>query len=145
MTPSYVSAALRQAVFERAAGRCEYCLYPQAMSLLSFEVEHIVAEKHGGLTTADNLALACPYCNRFKGTDLGSLDPESGQLTPFFNPRTQRWSEHFRLDGAAIVPLTPEGRVTATILQLNHPERLEERQHLIRLRLYGLTLSEDEG
>ncbi len=33
-----------------------------------------------------NLALACPYCNRYKGTDLGSLDPETGQLTPFFNP-----------------------------------------------------------
>ena len=109
MTRTYIPTALRQVVRERADGRCEYCLYPQAMSFLVFEVEHIIAEKHGGTTTADNLALACPYCNRFKGTDLGSLDPETGQLTPFFNPRTQRWAEHFRLDGARIVPLTPEG------------------------------------
>lgn len=100
MTRVYVSTVLRQTVRERAGGRCEYCLYPEEMSFLAFEVEHIVAEKHRGTTTADNLALACPYCNRFKGTDLGSLDPETGQLTPFFNPRAQRWAEHFRLDGA---------------------------------------------
>lgn len=136
MTRVYVSTALRQAVRERAGGRCEYCLYPEEMSFLAFEVEHIVAEKHRGTTTADNLALACPYCNRFKGIDLGSLDPETGQLTPFFNPRAQRWAEHFRLDGARIVPLTPEGRVTVAILQLDHPDRILERQRLIQAGKY---------
>jgi hypothetical protein len=136
MTRGYVSTALRQMVRERAGGRCEYRLYPEEMSFLAFEVEHIVAEKHGGATTVDNLALACPYCNRFKGTDLGSLDPETGQLTPFFNPRTQRWDEHFRFDGARIVPLTPEGRVTVAILQLNHPDRILERQRLIQAENY---------
>lgn len=96
---TYISAAVRQAVTERAGSRCEYCLYPQAAALLAFEFEHVVSEKHGGATTADNLALACPYCNRFKGTDLGSLDPETGQLTPFFNPghnvglNTSEWRE----------------------------------------------------
>lgn len=136
MTQTYIPTALRQFVQERAGGRCEYCLYPQDVSFLAFEVEHIIAEKHGGATTADNLALACPYCNRFKGTDLGSLDPETGQLTPFFNPRTQRWADHFRLDAARIVPLTPEGRVTAAILQLNHPDRILERQRLIQAGKY---------
>ena len=123
-------------VRERAGERCEYCLYPQEASFLAFEVEHIIAEKHEGATTENNLALACPYCNRFKGTDLGSLDPESGQLTPFFNPRIQQWTEHFRLDGAWIVPLTPEGRVTVAILQLNHPDRILERQRLIQVEEY---------
>jgi len=136
MTRAHIPAALRQLVRERAQGRCEYCLYPEEMSFLPFEVEHIIAEKHGGTTTADNLALACPYCNRFKGTDLGSLDPETGQLTPFFNPRTQRWTDHFRLDGARIVPLTPEGRVTVAILRLNHPDRILERQRLIEAGKY---------
>ena len=130
MTQTYIPTALRQIVQERAGGRCEYCLYPQDVSFLAFEVEHIVAEKHGGATTADNLALACPYCNRFKGTDLGSIDPETGQLTSFFNPRTQRWVDHFRLDGALIVPLPPEGRVTVAILQLNNPHRIVARQSL---------------
>jgi hypothetical protein len=136
MTQTYIPSELRQFVQERAGGRCEYCLYPQDVSFLAFEVEHIIAEKHGGATTADNLALACPYCNRFKGTDLGSLDPETGQLTPFFNPRTQRWADHFRLDGARIAPLTPEGRVTVAILQLNHPDRIMERQRLIQAGKY---------
>lgn len=80
MSRTHVPAEVRRVVLERAGGRCEYCLYPQAFALLAFEVEHIVAEKHGGATAADNLALACAYCNRFKGSDPGSFDPETGQL-----------------------------------------------------------------
>jgi 5-methylcytosine-specific restriction endonuclease McrA len=72
---SYVPAALRRLVIERAGGRCEYCLYPQQASFLTFEVEHIISEKHDGPTESDNLALACPFCNSHKGTDLGALDP----------------------------------------------------------------------
>lgn len=63
---SYVSATLRQQVIERAKATCEYCLFPQSLSFLTFEMEHIIAEKHGGATAVENLALACPYCNRAK-------------------------------------------------------------------------------
>ncbi|MDZ8032279.1 MULTISPECIES: HNH endonuclease signature motif containing protein [unclassified Nostoc] len=128
---TYVSAQLRKLVIERANQRCEYCLFPQSGALFSFEMEHIIAEKHRGTTEAENLALACPYCNRAKGTDLGSIDPETGKLTPFFNPRTQKWSDHFQLNGAEIAPLTAVGRVTVAILQFNQSERLEERDRLI--------------
>lgn len=100
-------------------------------------MEHIIAEKHGGTTSLENLALACPYCNRAKGTDLGSIDSETNQLTPFFNPRTQNWREHFALDGATIVPQTAEGRVTVFILQFNHPDRLQERKGLIAVGHYS--------
>lgn len=134
---SYVSAALRQRVIQRAGNRCEYCLFPQKATLFAFEMEHIIAEKHGGATSLDNLALACPYCNRAKGTDLGSIDPATNKLTPFFNPRTQQWQEHFHLsDAAEIVPLTPEGRVTTNILQLNNSERQLERQQLLMAKQY---------
>lgn len=128
----YIPAGIRELVTQRAGDRCEYCQYPQGASFLAFEIEHIVAEKHGGPSDPDNLALACPFCNRNKGSDLGSLDPMTGQLTPFFNPRTQRWQDHFTLDGAEIVALTPEGRVTERILQLNDRDRLHERQILLR-------------
>ena len=131
-----IPVALRQAVSQRAGGRCEYCLYPAAASLFAFEMEHIVAEKHGGATSLDNMALACPYCNRYKGTDLGSLDPETGLLTPFFNPRTQAWGDHFRLEDAQLIPLTAEARVTVAILQLNHANRLAERERLIQAGQY---------
>jgi hypothetical protein len=136
MSRTYVPVALRQQVFDRAAGRCEYCRFPQQLSFATFEYEHIVAEKHGGATTADNLALSCPFCNRFKGTDLGSLDPDTGQLTPFFHPRNHQWVDHFRLEGARIISLTPEGRVTVFIFQLNHPDRIAEREPLIQLSMY---------
>lgn len=136
MAPTYVPAMLRQQIIERAKERCEYCLYPQQMSFLSFQIEHIVAEKHSGQTISENLALSCPYCNRYKGSDLGSLDPETGKLTPFFNPRIQMWQDHFRLEGALIVPLTSEGRVTVTILKLNHPDRVQERRQLIEIGRY---------
>lgn len=133
---TYVPATLRRQVIKRAGERCEYCRFPQSVALLSFEMEHIISEKHGGLTSFENLALACPYCNRAKGSDLGSLDPQTQQLTPFFNPRTQRWSDHFTLSDATIIPQTPEGRVTTAILQFNVPERLWERKTLISTGQY---------
>lgn len=135
---SYISPSLRQAVAERARHRCEYCLYPRMAAFLTFEIEHIIAEKHGGQTISENLALACPHCNRAKGTDLGSLDPITKLLTPFYNPRTQAWREHFALQGAEIIPLTPEGRVTVAILQLNEPDRVAERRRLLDAGLFTL-------
>jgi hypothetical protein len=83
-----------------------------------------------------NLALTCMRCNRRKGPNVGSFDPETGELAPFYNPRTQAWNAHFKLEGALIQPLTPEGRVTVKILRLNDLDRLEERQRLIELGLY---------
>jgi hypothetical protein len=134
---TYVSSQLREFVVQRAGGRCEYCLYPQDAALFRFEMEHVIAEKHGGRTEADNLALACPYCNRAKGSDIGSIDPVTSELTPLFNPRTQLWNEHFVLEGSGIVPLTSVGRVTVAILQMNDPERTLERARLIRSGRYS--------
>jgi 5-methylcytosine-specific restriction endonuclease McrA len=70
---SYVPAALRRLVTERANAQCEYCRFSQTASLFAFEMEHIIAEKHDGITEAENLALSCPCCNRFKGSDIGSI------------------------------------------------------------------------
>jgi hypothetical protein len=132
VTGSYVTASMRREVTERALGRCEYCRFPSDASWLTFEVEHIIAEKHGGATSPENLALACPFCNRAKGSDLASIDAQTGQLTPFFNPRTQQWDDHFVLEGSVIVGRTPVGRVTATILKFNHPDRQTERAQLLK-------------
>jgi hypothetical protein len=109
---------------------------PQSASAFEHEPDHIVPIQHGGQAEADNLALACLRCNRRKGPNIGSLDPETGALVPFFNPRWQKWQEHFQIEGALIQPLTPEGRVTVKILRLNDPLRVEERERLIVLDLY---------
>ena len=126
-----VSASLRGQIIERAGGCCEYCLLPDGVSFYPHEIDHIIAEKHGGETNLDNLALACWRCNRHKGTDIASLDPETGKLTSLFNPRRQVWRKHFSLNDAFIEPLTPEARVTVSLLQINHPDRLAERTILV--------------
>lgn len=133
---SYISASLRQSVIERADNCCEYCLLSQEDNFFPFEVDHIRAEKHGGVSASDNLAWSCSNWNGFKGSDIGSIDPLTDKLTPLFNPRLQVWSEHFRLDGARIEPLTPEGRVTVFLLRLNRLEIIAEREALITLNRY---------
>lgn len=114
---SYVSVDLRNEVAARAAHRCEYCLIDEADTYLGSQVDHIIAEKHGGPTNEDNLSYACTFCNRAKGSDIGSMSQPDGELTRFFNPRTDLWRDHFALNGLIIEPRTPIGEVTARILQ----------------------------
>jgi len=96
-------------------------------------VDHIISEKHGGPTEEANLAYACLICNRNKGSDIASLLPGATTLVQFFSPRTDRWSDHFRLDnsdGITIVSRTDIGEATARIFGFNVSERLLERQAL---------------
>ena len=88
---------------------------------------HIIAEKHGGSADADNLALACSLCNMWKGSDLASIDDQTGLIEPLFHPRHDRWSDHFQLGGGRIEPHTAKGRATARLLRFNTPDRVEER------------------
>lgn len=125
------SADLRRQVIQRADNRCEYCLLHQDDVVATHQVDHVIAEKHGGATVLDNLALSCMTCNRRKGSDLASLDPQSGSLTPLFNPRDQTWPEHFELSGFRITGKSSVGRTTVEFLQLNSPQRLSERRELI--------------
>ncbi|WP_223342956.1 MULTISPECIES: HNH endonuclease [unclassified Synechocystis] len=60
MSKSYISPSLRRIVGDRANDCCEYCLIPEALLLSSHHVDHIIAEKHGGHSTLENLALAVP-------------------------------------------------------------------------------------
>jgi len=131
-----VSNSLRRLVVSRAEGRCEYYLMPQSASAYEHEPDHIIPIQHGGETKSDNLALACLRCNRRKGPNVGSFDPKTGVLVAFYNPRAQKWGDHFRLNKAEIQPLTPEARVTVKILQLNDEQCLEERKSLLDLGLY---------
>ena len=123
--------ALRLAVAVRAYCVCEYCLLHEGDSVFGFEVDHVISVKHEGLTTMDNLAYACFHCNRHKGTDLGSRARATGALTRFFNPRTDRWSDHFYFQGGRIEALTEIGEVTVRTLDFNHPQRVERRQILV--------------
>jgi hypothetical protein len=102
---SYVGIELRRLVVARASGLCEYCLIHESDTWLGCQVDHVISEKHGGPTSAENLAYACVFCNRAKGTDLGSIAETSGRLVRFFNPRIVPRSVQFAFAGFAICNL----------------------------------------
>ena len=133
---NYISPEIRQTVASRANNVCEYCLLAEEDAYFRFQVEHIVSRKHGGSSELENLALACVFCNRHKGSDIASLKPETDELIRFYNPRTMRWREHFRLNGIVIEPLTDIGEATIRILQMNHDDQILERQVLSRRGRY---------
>ena len=137
MSKAYIGSALRREVIQRAGGCCEYCLGDTTDRAIDFAIDHVIAEKHGGPTRSDNLCLSCYWCNSFKGSDLSSVDWDGdGTVVPLFNPRRQRWDDHFQLDSLRIVPLTATGRVTVYLLQMNAPERIKERRLLVELGVY---------
>lgn len=124
-----IDAAKRATVRMRAADCCEYCQRSQSASpLIPLQIEHIVSRKHGGSDELDNLALACVECNLHKGSDLTGIDPESGIVTTLFNPRRDRWADHFAWEGLRIAGRSSVGRTTARLLQLNAPARIRVRR-----------------
>ena len=124
-----MDSATRQLVRRRSDNRCEYCRIPQqATPFITFYVEHVRARQHMGDDGADNLALACDRCNAFKGPNLVSVDSETGETVPLFNPREDDWSEHFLAVGGEIVGLTPTGRATVRLLNMNAPRRVQLRE-----------------
>jgi hypothetical protein len=131
-----MAASYRNRVWERAGGCCEYCQMPQELDLLPFQLDHIRALKHSGPTTAANLALACLPCNSHKGPNVAGYDPGTDDLRPLFNPRRDRWKEHFEWDGPILFGKTPTGRATIDVLRINLAERMEHRQLLINSGLF---------
>ena len=111
-------------------------LCPQEDTPFSHQVDHLIPLKHSGQTVSVNLARVCLDCNRYKGSNLAAIDPVEGNIVPLFNPRMQTWNEHFVLDGVRIVGLTPTGRATISLLRLNDPARLLQRQALIEANRY---------
>ena len=94
---TYIPGSVREAVIQRARHRCEYCLIHADYTMFVHEIDHVIPRKHGGGGDVSNLAYSCAQCNRVKGSNLAAIDPENGEIVPLFNPRTQRWSSHFRL------------------------------------------------
>lgn len=131
MPRPHIPNKLRRLVIVRARECCEYCLIHQDDRPETHPIDHVIALRHGGLTEAENLALACAICNNLKGTDLSAIDPLSKMIVPLFNPRTQAWSDHFEIaDAAEIIGRTATGRATVALLQLNNHERLSYRRNL---------------
>lgn len=129
-----ISPRLRQIVRDRARHCCEYChLGEEDLPLWPFHLDHIVAEQHSGTSEPENLAWACQRCNLCKGTNLTAIDPDSALMVRLFNPRTDRWEEHFLVQNSGIRGITPTGRATAWLLQMNCAERMDLRRELMTM------------
>lgn len=124
-----ISKRLRERIRKQADDRCGYCLSPQRLVLGQLEIEHLLPRALGGKDDEDNLWLACRMCNGYKGKQIKAIDPQTDQPAALFNPRKQKWSEHFQWseDGSMIIGLTPSGRATIEALQLNNPLALTVR------------------
>ena len=123
----------REWVRQRAGARCEYCRLPDfAMAPEEFHVEHIIPRKHRGEDGIDNLAWACIFCNLYKGPNLASFDPDTGELPRLFNPRRERWDEHFQMVSSGVVGLTPVGRTTVWLVEMNSEILTSLRASLMR-------------
>ena len=89
----------RYEVVLRAGNRCEYCGLSQIGQEATFHVDHVIPRVADGPTTADNLALACVSCSLRKWIRQTAPDPDTGEVVPLFNPRTQTWADTFRWEG----------------------------------------------
>jgi hypothetical protein len=128
-----MDAATRELVRRRAGQRCEYCRLPQgAVPYFVFHVDHIVARQHLDDVSDDpqSLAWACSECNYHKGPNLVSIDPQTKEQISLFNPRLDTWSAHFTIDQGMIIGLTPTGRATARLLNMNPPRLVRLRREL---------------
>ncbi len=128
---SRVSRQLASKVARRAGHRCEYCHLPEQASLFAFQPDHVLAVKHHGPTTYENLAWTCFYCNSYKGACIAGYDPVTSRLTRLFNPRRDTWVQHFRRRRGHILGTTPVGRTTIQVLSINHPDAILIREELI--------------
>ena len=123
--------ALSDLVRRRANDACEYCRLPQSLSSIPFEIDHVIARKHGGSTEEANLALSCFYCNSHKGPNIAGIDPSSGRSVRLYHPRRDRWRDHFAWEGPVLLGRTAVGRATLAVLAINHPDAVAVREALI--------------
>lgn len=121
---SSVPVMLRRLVVDRARQRCEYCGLAQRGQADPFHLDHVIPSFAGGPTSEENLALACSNCSLRKGKRTSYRDPATGEIVPLFNPRTEKWTDHFRWVDLRVEGLTPIGRATVAALRMNQTRLL---------------------
>lgn len=127
---------VRLLVIQRAKFRCEYCKIHTEDLFFSFEIDHVIALKHGGTNDLDNLAFACPHCNQHKGSDFATLLDDFNDIVVLFNPRKHIWTDHFEFIEGEIIAKTRIGKASVKIFQFNKPDLLILRRLLSEVGKY---------
>ena len=127
---------LRLRISERAKNRCEYCNIHEDDMFLGFEIDHIIAKKHGGGNELGNLAYACPHCNQHKGSDFVTVVDDYNDIVRLFNPRLQLWDEHFETSNGEVLAKTKTGNATIKLLKMNDVDLIILRNILSEIGRY---------
>jgi hypothetical protein len=135
---AYIPIEIRRQVADRANGYCAYCRCAERLMGVTFEIDHIIPESHGGSTDLENLCLSCPMCNRFKTNRLLVLDPITQELVPLFHPLREEWNTHFQWidNNCRLLGLSPTGRATIETLRMNRSAIVQLRQYWVTLELH---------
>jgi hypothetical protein len=135
MNRTRIPRTLRVLIAEAERHRCAYCQSAVTIVGMPFEIDHVIPQSLGGLTSLENLCLCCSPCNERKACRTTAIDPSTGKRATLFHPRRQSWSQHFRWidEGLRIEGLTPTGRATVLALQLNRPILVTARQSWVRV------------
>jgi hypothetical protein len=138
----YLANELREQLLDADDHRCAYCQTTQANSGYPMVVDHITPRSKGGLTLFMNLCFACYRCNLFKNDRTEGDDPLTGEMTTLFDPRRQRWTDHFAWsnDGVQVMGITPVGRVTVIALNMNNDAIVDARRNWVRVGWHPPTI-----
>ncbi|MEM6321987.1 MAG: HNH endonuclease signature motif containing protein [Bacteroidota bacterium] len=134
MSSKYIPVSIKRLVEKRANSYCEYCYATANFSPSYFEFDHVMPSSVGGATTAENLALSCGKCNNRKSNLMEYIDPFTNELVKLFHPRKDLWTDHFTWseDSTIVIGLTPSGRATTLLLQINRPSNVNLRRLLAK-------------
>ena len=131
----YISVELHKKIRNHFANCCAYCRTAEALTVSTFEFEHIIPLSAGGRTVFENLCLACSSCNRYKATRQTAIDPNTQEEVKLFHPQQQLWIDHFAWseDATEIVGLTSVGRSTISALKMNRPQLTRVRKMWVKM------------
>lgn len=138
MANIYIPIYIQREIINLSNDYCEYCWYPASFSSHSFHFDHIDPVVNGGETILGNLARSCGGCNGFKQDKTHYFDPFTHQLSRLYNPRNDIWQDHFQWsdDNLLIVGISPIGRATVELLQVNRQANINLRELLIMVNLH---------
>ena len=138
MAETYIPVAIQRLVLAESKGCCEYCWSRSNFSSSSFHFDHIIPVSKEGLSTFDNIARSCGGCNGFKQDKTAYFDPLTHELCPLYNPRRDKWSEHFQwsADDLTVEGITSVGRTTVELLQVNRISNTNLRELLKTVNLH---------
>jgi len=133
-----ISRKLADKIRQQAKNRCGYCLLPQNLNPTLLEIEHIQPTAKNGTDEEENLWLACRECNSHKSVKTHGFDEKTRRRVKLFNPRKQKWRNHFEFSEAAteIIGKTVCGRATVEALKINNEILFSVRKLWVEFDLF---------